>query len=118
MAYTPKLAPLDPCPVEHVVRLIGGKWKARLLARVRERPCSVAELHRHLPRARPQVLLEQLKALEGDGIVRRLAPAPGKAWGDYALTERGEALLAVVDAVATWGEDDLHTATVEARSDG
>jgi len=67
MAYTPKLAPLDPCPVEHVVRLIGGKWKARLLARVRERPCSVAELHRHLPRARPQVLLEQLKALEGTG---------------------------------------------------
>ena len=70
MAYTPKLAPLDPCPVEHVVRLIGGKWKARLLACVRERPCSMAELQRHLPRARPQVLLEQLKGTGSSGGFR------------------------------------------------
>jgi len=57
-------------------------------------------------------------AVERDGIVRRLPPAHGKAWGDYALTERGEALVGVMDAVAAWGEDDLRATTVEEGADG
>ncbi|MET0240733.1 MAG: helix-turn-helix domain-containing protein [Sphingobium sp.] len=107
MTYTYKLPPLDPCPVEHVVQLIGGKWKARLLGRIRECPASVGDLQRFLPRIRPQVLLRQLKALEQDDLISRLAPASGRDWGRYTLTDRARALLAAVDAIAFWGERDL-----------
>lgn len=107
MAYTPKLPPLDPCPVEHVVQLVGGKWKARLLALLREEPLSVADIQRRLPRARPQVLLEQLKALERADLLQRLPPARGKTWGPYALTDRATSLLGAMDVIAAWGDHDL-----------
>jgi DNA-binding HxlR family transcriptional regulator len=107
MTYQPKLPPLDPCPVEHVVHLIGGRWKARLLGRVREAACTVAELQRFVPRAKPQVLLRQLKVLEQDGLIERLPLGPAERWGRYALTERGATLLAAVDHVAAWGQADL-----------
>lgn len=107
MAYTPKLPPLDPCPVEHVMQLIGGKWKARLLALLREQPRPVADLQRCLPRARAQVLLQQLKALERADLVQRLPPAHGRTWGPYALTDRAASLLGAVDVIAAWGDHDL-----------
>lgn len=105
--YMPKLPPLDPCPVEHVVELIGGKWKPRLLYRLRLSDTSLADLQRFLPGARSQVIAQQLGALEEDGIVLRLSPAAGQSWGNYTLTDRGKELLAAVDVIAGWGEADL-----------
>lgn len=107
MTYRPKLPPLDPCPVEHVVQLIGGKWKARLLERIREQPATVGDLQRFLPRIAPQVMLRQLGALERDGIIERLASTTKREWGRYRLTERGQGLLVAVDVIASWGADDL-----------
>jgi len=107
MAYTPKLPPLDACPVEHVVQLIGGRWKVRLLALLRDQPRSAADLQRCLPRARPQVLLEQLRALESASLLQRLPPPSGRTWGPYALTDRARSLLAAVDVIAAWGNHDL-----------
>lgn len=103
----PKLPSLDACPVEHVVDLIGGKWKPRLLYRLRLGDASLADLQRFLPGARTQVIAQQLGALEEDGIVLRLPPADCQSWGKYALTDRGKGLLAAVDVIAGWGEADI-----------
>ena len=114
--YEPKLAPRDPCPVEHVLELVGGKWKPRILAKLKEGDAPMGELGRLLPRARPQVLAAQLRELESDGIVGRLAPAAGETWGRFRLTERGRGLCEVLDVVAAWGGADLSVAGARSES--
>jgi DNA-binding HxlR family transcriptional regulator len=105
--YQAKRPPLDPCPVEHVVTLVGGKWKARLLYRLSLGDASLGDLQRHLPRARPQVLTAQLQAMAADGLVRRRAAGADHAWGRFEITERGRSLCAAIDAVASWGAIDI-----------
>lgn len=106
MVYQPKRAPLDPCPVEEVVGLIGGKWKARLLLALSQRQAGFAELRRALPGITQQVLSAQLQALVNDGLVRREAPLLG-AGGPYSLTQTGLSLMPVMKCVAAWGESRL-----------
>lgn len=106
--YRPKLQPLEPCPVEHVVRLVGAKWKARILYRLTLSNAALADLQRHLPRARPQVLTTQLQAMVADGLVRRRDPALDQAWGHYEITERGRGLCKALDALAEWGAAEIN----------
>ena len=106
MVYQPKRVPLDPCPVEEVVGLIGGKWKARLLLALSLRQARFADLRRALPGIAQQVLAVQLQALVNDGLVMREAPLQG-AGGLYALTQTGLSLLPVMKCVAAWGESRL-----------
>lgn len=108
MLYQPKRAPLDPCPVEEVIGLIGGKWKARLLFELSLKQARFAELRRALPGVTQQVLSAQLQALVDDGLVRREAAVPG-AGGPYSLTQAGLSLLPVMKCVAAWGESRLRT---------
>ena len=105
--YERKLPPLDPCPVEHVVEVVGGRWKARILHWLTLGEASVADLRRHLPRARHQVLAHQLAEMERHGLVRRQPPAPGRSWGAYAITPRGLLLHGALAEVAAWGVADL-----------
>jgi DNA-binding HxlR family transcriptional regulator len=105
--YQPKLPPLDPCPVEHVVALIGGRWKARILHRLSLGDAAANELVRHLKRARPQVVAAQLGAMERNGLVERLPLLPGRMWGVYRITSRGRSLHAALSGVADWGTVDI-----------
>jgi len=104
--YVPKLPPLDPCPVERVFALVGGRWKIRLLYRLHLADASLAELRAHLPRARPQVLTERLRELEQAGMLLRLPPSGG-GWGSYRITPRGRSLLDALAPAADWGRTDL-----------
>lgn len=105
--YRPKLPPLDPCPVEHAVAIVGGKWKARMIFEIARAPTSTGELIRALPRAKPQVVAAQLRALARDGVIRRLPPIAGERWGRFALTDEGARLCAALDGVAAWGREAI-----------
>jgi DNA-binding HxlR family transcriptional regulator len=104
MTYKPKRPPLDPCPVEAVVALVSGKWKARVLLELDASAMTFGQLRRALPGVTQQVLSTQLRGLEEDGIISRrpLGPEPGDG-SLYALTEEGCTLIPLLDAVATWG---------------
>lgn len=105
--YQPKLPPLDACPVEHAVAIVGGRWKARIVHQIAQAPPSLGELGRALPRAKPQVIAAQLRALERDGVVCRLSPRGRERWGRYALTEEGARLFAALDTLAAWGREAI-----------
>ena len=77
-SYEPKRPPLDPCPLERVIAMVGGKWKARTLHLLAQGDYGFAELRRQLGRVSQQVLSTQLRALESDGLIERLPPAPGE----------------------------------------
>ena len=108
MPYEPKRDPLDPCPVEEVVRLFSGKWKARILFLLSLQPCRFAELRRGLPGVTQQVLSAQLQAMVADGLVhgeRKESPAGG--YSTYSLTAFGESLLPLLRDISAVGLEIL-----------
>ena len=107
--YVPKRAALDPCPVEEVLALVGGKWKCRLLLLLSAGPRRLAALRRALPPGvANQVLVTQLAALAADGLVEAAVQTHGRVtYRCYSLTPQGRSLLPVLDAVAAWGAERL-----------
>lgn len=118
MAYQPKREPLGPCPVELVIAIVGGKWKARILESLEQKEKTFADLRRSLPGVTQQVLTAQLRGLERDRIVQREQTSNERGpCSVYSLAERGRSLLPVLHVVAAWGTDELRKAglSVEPR---
>ena len=117
MTYSPKRPPLDPCPVEAVIAIVAGKWKARILLELSGEPLTFGRLKRALPGVTQQVLSAQLRGLERDGIVSRTPVGPAPLDGSlYALTVEGRSLIPVLDRVAEWGLDRLERAGLAWRA--
>jgi DNA-binding HxlR family transcriptional regulator len=105
MPYQAKRPPLEPCPVEEVVAVIAGKWKARILYLLSVEPHTFSALKQSLNGITQQVLAAQLKALTQDGIVGRERIARGKnQQSNYSLTPEGKTLIPVLTQISEWGE--------------
>jgi DNA-binding HxlR family transcriptional regulator len=85
------------CPVEYVLDLLGGKWRAVLLAHLKESPQRYGELRRLVPRVSEKMLTQRLHELVDDGLVEH------RADGSYALTARGDSLRPVLQALYDLG---------------
>lgn len=103
------LAP-DPetnCPVTHCLRVVGGKWKPVILFCIQNGVDRFGAMGRAVPGITKQMLTQQLRELEEDGIVSRTVHPVVPPRVDYALTDRGRSLLSVVAAMRDWGISDL-----------
>jgi DNA-binding HxlR family transcriptional regulator len=87
------------CPVEYVLHLLGGKWRAVLLAHVKESPRRYGELRRLVPRLSEKMLTQRLHELTSDGLIEH------RADGSYALTARGDRLRPVLQALYDLGSE-------------
>jgi DNA-binding HxlR family transcriptional regulator len=92
------------CPVTRTLSVMGGRWKPVLLHYLMEKPRRAGELTRLIPQASPKVLTQQLRELENDNIVHRevFPQIPPKV--EYSLTDFGESLRPVMDALCEWGK--------------
>ncbi len=54
----------------------------------------------------PKVLTQTLRAMERDGLVVRTVYAQVPPRVDYALTELGRSLIAPIEAIRTWAEQN------------
>jgi len=87
--------------------IVCGKWTLLLvrdLAAGRSRFC---ELERSLAGISPRTLSLRLRALEEEEIVERHTFPEVPPRVEYALTEKGRALLPIVDGMRAYGEDWL-----------
>ncbi len=96
---------LPDCPVATTVQLIGGKWKLLLLRNLLQRPWRFNELKKSLDGISQKVLTDSLRSLEADGIVARTVFPEVPPRVEYALTELGESMRPIIDAMAQWGSD-------------
>lgn len=97
----------ESCGVCATAEIICSKWTAiivRDLARCDARFC---ELERSLGGISPRTLSLRLRDLEGYGIVERRTHAEVPPRVEYSLTDKGRALIPIVDAMRTYGEQWL-----------
>lgn len=96
---------LPACPVETTLMLIGDKWKVLILRDLLPGKKRFGELKKSLGTVSQKVLTAQLRAMEDSGLlIRTVYPEiPPKV--EYSLTELGQSLKPILDAMQSWGED-------------
>ena len=98
--YNPEI-----CPVRHVLDGIGDKWTILVLTALNDRSHRFSELRRAVPDISQRMLTVTLRKLERDGYVTRAVTPTVPIRVDYALSELGESLVAVLAPLAAWALD-------------
>ncbi|MCM1254306.1 MAG: helix-turn-helix transcriptional regulator [Clostridium sp.] len=96
---------LPECPVATTVALIGNKWKLLIIRNLRVRPWRFNELQKDLDGISQKVLTDNLRSLEQDGIITRTVYPEVPPRVEYALSELGESMRPILDAMQAWGEN-------------
>ena len=96
---------LTDCPVATTVQLIGNKWKLLILRNLRMRPWRFNELQKSLEGISQKVLTQSLRSMEADGIIVRTVYAEVPPRVEYSLSELGETMRPILDAMEQWGNN-------------
>ena len=91
--------------IDDALRILEGRWKMKILFHLFDKgTLRFSELERHVSGVSQKMLIQQLKELERDGIVGRTAYPVVPPKVDYRLTEIGQDLCPVLDAILEWAE--------------
>lgn len=93
------------CGLEAALAIVGGKWKPLILYHLARSPLRYGELQRAVGSVTHKVLIQQLKELEADGIVKRVDHGEIPPRVDYSLTKVGHSLAQALGALCQWGTD-------------
>ncbi|MCF2530717.1 helix-turn-helix transcriptional regulator [Yinghuangia sp. KLBMP8922] len=97
----------EGCPSSAVPIRIGEKWAGMVLVCLADGPRRFSELKVPLRGVTPKVLTETLRALERDGMITRTAYDEMPPRVEYALTDLGRSLFAMMHACREWAEANL-----------
>ena len=90
------------CPVAFSLEVIGGKWSFTIIRDLLTKPQRFSDLLQYSSKITPKGLTLTLRELEEAGIVQREEqPGHREVW--YRLTQAGEDLRPVVEAMKDWG---------------
>lgn len=93
------------CPRYHyAVELIGARWSGAILLALLDGRRRYGEVKAVVPRLSDTMLAQRLRELEREGLLERrvLPTAPVRV--EYHLTDKGQALLPVVEALRAWAD--------------
>ena len=91
------------CPVARTADLIGNKWTPLIIRDLVKGEKRFSELERSLRGISPKTLSERLKKLEDASVVTRKCFAEVPPRVEYTLTEKGTALLPVIESMRAYG---------------
>jgi DNA-binding HxlR family transcriptional regulator len=91
------------CPVCRTAEVVCGKWTLLLIRDLAAGSRRFCELERSLEGISPRTLSLRLRALEDEGVVERHTYPEVPPRVEYALTEKGEALVPLIDDMRTYG---------------
>lgn len=108
---TAECTPVVPgftCGLDATLRVIAGKWKPLILYFVGQGgPTRYGELRRAIRDVSDKMLIQQLKELEADGLVKRTDHKEVPPRVDYSLTPLGQSLALALVPLCTWGTENL-----------
>ncbi len=98
--------------LDATLRVIAGKWKPLILYFLAQGgPTRYGELRRSVRDVSDKMLIQQLKELEADGLVRRTDYKEVPPRVDYALTPLGHSLAGALVPLCTWGTANMAEVT-------
>jgi len=94
------------CPVTYLMDKIGGYWKPIILFYLLSGSKRYSELRKAIPTITEKMLIQHLKQLEADNLVKREAKPVVPPYVTYSLTPSGLRLQKVLHAMASWSVED------------
>ena len=91
------------CPVCRTAEVVCGKWTLLIVRDLAEGNARFCELERSLEGISPRTLSLRLRALEEEGIVARHTYPEVPPRVEYALTEKGVALVPLIEDMRRYG---------------
>lgn len=89
--------------VEATLKLLEGRWKLVILFHLfGGHVMRFSDLERAVPGISQKMLIQQLRQLEADGIVRRVVHHQVPPKVEYSLTDWGQALCPALDSLLSW----------------
>jgi DNA-binding HxlR family transcriptional regulator len=101
---------MESCPVSACAEILGGKWTILLIRDLADGRCRFCELERSLEGISPRTLSLRLRALEEQGVVERKTFPEVPPRVEYSLTQKGQALVPIIDGMREYGRQWLHAA--------
>jgi DNA-binding HxlR family transcriptional regulator len=97
------MASNDTCPVCRTAEIVCGKWTLLVIRDLAEGRSRFCELERSLHGISPRTLSLRLRALEEEGIVERQTFPEVPPRVEYALTDKGRALVPLIEDMRAYG---------------
>ena len=89
--------------VEDALRILEGRWKLLIVFHLfGGKVLRFSDLERAIPAVSQKMLVQQLRQLAADGIVRRVAHQQVPPRVEYGLTDWGQRLCPALDALLKW----------------
>src|SRR5216117_4126836 len=95
------------CPVCRTAEIVCGKWTLLIVRDLAESRARFCELERSLGGISPRTLSLRLRALEEEGVVERRTFPEVPPRVEYALTEKGMALVPIIESMRAYGTEWL-----------
>ena len=95
------------CPVCRTAEVVCGKWTLLLIRDLAEGSSRFCELERSLEGISPRTLSLRLRELESEGIVERQTFSEVPPRVEYVLTDKGHALLPIIEDMRSFGRQWL-----------
>jgi DNA-binding HxlR family transcriptional regulator len=107
--YTPKgkryTAVAAAQGVEDALKILEGRWKLIILFHLfGGKVLRFSDLERAIPAISQKMLIQQLRQMEADGVVRRTIYQQMPPKVEYRLTRWGQALCPALDGLLKWAE--------------
>ena len=91
--------------INYFLKLIGGKWKIKILNELYEGPKKFTELKKNLDGITARMLIKELRNLEVDTLIKKKFDIKNNKVNGYILTEFGKSSSPIIEAIKDWGNE-------------
>lgn len=91
------------CPIAATLDLVGDRWTMVLVRDMLTGKARYAEFLASPERITTNILADRLNRMEADGLISKQPYQKRPVRYEYRLTEKGEALLPVLQDICRWG---------------
>jgi DNA-binding HxlR family transcriptional regulator len=99
---------MDYCPVTYTMAKIGGRWKPLILYNLNEGTKRYGQLKKSIPGITEKMLVQHLRELEADNLIKRDVKPVVPPHVEYSLTTSGRSLSPLLNEMAEWGRVNGH----------
>ena len=104
------------CPIARTLDIVGDRWTLLIVRDLFMGETRFNQFLASSPGLPPKLLADRLKRLVERGLVRRVIYSQHPLRAEYRLTEDGQTLAPVIEAIVRWGLDHCFEDEPEARA--